>query len=252
MNAHHQLQSRIFQVKEIDAALREPMFRLFASYYDGADRHDFDRDLNEKNEVVTVWCDAELCGFTTLQWSLFLHDDREIAVLYSGDTIMDRQYWGHQTLATAWLRRVGYWSLRRPACPLFYWLLIVKGHRTFRYMSAFGIDFVPTWVAGPNSQSLLRLRNTLARHRFGAAFNERDGVVRYAGTKCRLRPEIARPTERERQRPDVAFFLESNPGYIDGDELVCLCPLSPSNMKSFGRRLLEQGEGSSALRLASS
>jgi hypothetical protein len=240
MSSDHHLEPRVFPVAQIDAALRETMYRLFATYYDGADRSLFDCDLNKKHEVVTVWHAGELRGFTTLHWSLFSNDGRDIAVLYSGDTIMDRRHWGHHTLASAWLRRVGHWSRQRPDCPL-YWLLIVKGHRTYRYMPAFGIEFVPNWRNGPNTEALLTLRNALARHRFGGSFNEHDGVVRFRETRNRLKPDVARPTERERSKPDVAFFLERNPGYAKGDELVCLCPLVPSNMRPFGRRIYEQG-----------
>jgi hypothetical protein len=215
------------------------MYRLFETYYDGADRDCFEKDLGEKNEVVTIWHDGVLCGFTTSQWYLFAHEGREVAVLYSGDTIIDQRYWGHQELASAWLRQVGHWARQCPDCPL-YWLLIVKGHRTYRYMPAFGLEFVPNWRETSNTAGLLSLRNALARHRFGDEFDERTGVVRFRDGN-RLRSSLAHPTERERNKPDVAFFLESNPGYINGDELVCLCPLTAENMRPFGRRIYEQG-----------
>ena len=49
--------------------------------------------------------------------------------------------------------------------------------------------------------------------------------------------------ERERKRPDVAYFLQCNPGYASGDELVCLCELSTDNMRPLTRRLFVQGMG---------
>jgi hypothetical protein len=45
----------------------------------------------------------------------------------------------------------------------------------------------------------------------------------------------------ETSRPDVAFFLRSNPGYTQGDELVCLTELSCSNLRPLARRVFEQG-----------
>jgi len=233
-------ESRVLPVPQLDPVLRDAMRGLFATCYDGTDRDIFNEDLNEKDEVVTIWQSGVLCGFTTLKWYLFPHEGRQVAILFSGDTIMDRRHWGHLELASAWLTRVGQWSRRRPECPL-YWLLTVKGHRTYRYMPTFGIEFVPNWRDDANTAHLLSLRNALARHRFGDAFDERGGVVRFSGTGNRLRPEIALPTERERGRPDVAFFLERNPGFANGDELVCLCPLKAENMRPFGRRIYEQG-----------
>jgi hypothetical protein len=242
MPSHHRLHSRVLSVIRLDLGVRDAMYRLFVTYYDRADRICFDKQLSEKDEVITIWHDGVLCGFTTLQWFLFSHEGREVSVIFSGDTIIDRRYWGHQELAAAWLRQVGLWSQRCPDRPL-YWLLIVKGHRTYRYMPAFGIEFVPNWREGAGTQELLSLRDGLARHRFGGEFDAGTGVARFRNGN-RLRPEIAQPTERERCRPDVAFFLESNPGYAEGDELVCLCPLTPENMRPFGRRIYEQGRRS--------
>jgi hypothetical protein len=56
-----------------------------------------------------------------------------------------------------------------------------------------------------------------------------------------LRPKWAAPSERERRREDVDFFLRRNPNYVDGDELVCLCHLSLSNMRPYARRLFSDG-----------
>jgi hypothetical protein len=35
----------------------------------------------------------------------------------------------------------------------------------------------------------------------------------------------------------VAFFLEKNPGHGQGDELVCLAEVSPTNLTRAGLRL---------------
>ena len=40
--------------------------------------------------------------------------------------------------------------------------------------------------------------------------------------------------------PHVRFFLEHNPTYLQGTELVCLAPISLENTKSIGRRLIQQ------------
>src|SRR5262249_19521110 len=139
--------------------------------------------------------------------------------LFSGDTITDRRHWGRHELASAWLREIGRITHRRNKRPL-YWLLIVKGHRTYRYMPTFSIAFVPDWRHVAVDDNLVSLRNDLACQRFGEEFDARTGVVRFREPKSRLKPEFAQPTERERSRPDVAFFLDRNPGFVDGHELV--------------------------------
>ena len=113
---------------------------------------------------------------------------------------------------------------RSRTCPL-YWFLIVKGHRTYRYLSAFSIDFYPHWQTPtpPWAQSIM---TGFARRRFGDAYDAERGVVSFPQSRGHLKPMWAAVEPDEAARADVAFFLRSNPGYVRGDELVCLTELS--------------------------
>lgn len=235
------LASAVIPSADVGVELRSRMYALLAAHYDGVDGRTFDKELGEKDSVVTLWDDDLLCGFSTLCSFLFRHQGRDVAVLFSGDTIVNREHWGQQELASAWLREVGRLS-REYAGLEFYWLLIVKGHRTYRYMPAFGYEYVPDWRRPDGGDDGLRkLRDALARHRYGDQFDASTGVIRFRRPTSRLKAEIAMPSEREAKRPDVAYFIRRNPGYLRGDELVCLCSLAPENIRPFGRRLYEQG-----------
>ena len=37
--------------------------------------------------------------------------------------------------------------------------------------------------------------------------------------------------------PHIAFFLERNPGFVRGDELVCLTRIDEQNLTPAGRRM---------------
>ena len=41
--------------------------------------------------------------------------------------------------------------------------------------------------------------------------------------------------------PHIAFFLEKNPGWIRGDELVCLTEPIEENLTPAGRRMWREG-----------
>src|SRR3546814_17883638 len=47
--------------------------------------------------------------------------------------------------------------------------------------------------------------------------------------------------EKDRRRPDVLFFLQRNPGYDQGDELVCLTELSLENQNPLAARIFAAG-----------
>jgi hypothetical protein len=216
------------------------MHALYSTYYMQSNLTRFESDLDEKDQVLLIWNDGVLAGFTTLCQYQFHFEGRDLEIIFSGDTIMDRQFWGSQELAFAWLREIG--RAARASCgrPL-YWFLIVKGHRTYRYMPAFGINFVPRWTKDAQDVDLLRLRDALAQDRFGSWYQPATGIVRFPDQRDRLAWPWAAPTEREKNRADVSFFLNTNPGYVDGDELVCLCPLTPDNMRPLTRRVFDQG-----------
>jgi hypothetical protein len=216
------------------------MYALFERYYLATSPDLFQSDLADKDTVFLLH-DAcgRLCGFSTLSTSRTQVGVKPIRIIFSGDTIIDRAHWGSQAFAFAWLRHIGRISLEAPDEPL-YWLLIVKGHRTYRYLPAFGLAFTPDWRR-PEDQRLEALKHTVAIARFGDAYDPASGLVRYAKSRGHLAAEWATVSEREASRPDVRFFLERNPGYGRGDELVCLCELQAHNMRPLTRRLFLQG-----------
>ncbi len=234
------LVAAVLDVRTLDQPVRDGMFALFSRYYSATSKERFEKDLEEKDSVILLRDPhGAICGFSTLVSFPFTHEGRHLRIVFSGDTIIERSHWGSQTFAYAWIRHVG--KLARQARPLpLYWLLIVKGHRTYRYLPAFGLRFVPDW-RGEQDVRLMNLRKAVATARFGDAFDPCTGLVRHALSQGHLSPEYAQIPERERKRPDVRYFLEQNPGYADGDELVCLCELGVDNMRPLTRRLFEQG-----------
>jgi hypothetical protein len=216
------------------------MFALYASYYDGTTRALFERDLHEKHWIVTLRTGSgALAGFSTLAVSDAALAGGAAQIIYSGDTIIDRPYWGTQALAFTWIRFAGTIKARAPARPL-YWFLIVKGHRTYRYMSTFAIDFFPHWRA-PTPAWARDVIDDLARRSFGDAYRPDRGVVSFPQSHGHLKAQWAEIETDEAARPDVAFFLRRNPGYVRGDELACLTELAPANLRPLARRVFEQG-----------
>ncbi len=221
--------------RDIDA-----MFDLYQRYYDATSRRLFETDLGSKHHVIMLReaC-GTLAGFSTLAIVTAEIDGKPLRAIYSGDTIIDHAHWGTQALAFTWIRFAGTIKAQAPHEPL-YWFLIVKGHRTYRYLSAFSVDFHPHW-ARPTPPATRRVMDALAHGRFASAYDAARGVVSFPRSLGHLKPEWAVVEETEASRPDVAFFLRSNPGYARGDELVCLTELASRNLRPLARRVFEQG-----------
>src|SRR5687768_16016157 len=91
-----------------------------------------------------------------------------------------------------------------------FWFLIAKGHRTYRYLPAFALRYFPR-RSGPSAQELQPIRDALASHMFGSAFDPVSGIIHFTEPRGNLLPDWAAPTERERRLPEVAYFLRANP-----------------------------------------
>jgi hypothetical protein len=236
MTAARQLSATIDRVAVLDERAVGAMYELYDQYYDATSRPLFEADLRNKDYVVTLReSSGALAGFSTLAVLEAEVGGRRLRAIYSGDTIIDHAHWGTQALAFTWIRFAGSIKAMEPDLPL-YWFLIVKGHRTYRYLSA----FYPHWQS-PTPDAARGIMDTLARQRFASAYDARRGVVSFPRSRGHLKPEWAVIEETEASRRDVAFFLRSNPGYAGGDELVCLTELASDNLRPLARRVFEQG-----------
>lgn len=206
---------------------RDAMHALMTEHYEAVPRERFDADLAGKDEVLLLHDEAGgLRGFTTLAWNpagVLPAGD----ILFSGDTIIDRSCWGTQELVRAFCRRAGEWRATSGR-PLF-WFLLSKGHRTYLYLPVFARRFHPhPERAEPDWE---KLASRVGAGMFGDAWKPDEGVIRFPASHGHLRGDLAATSRERRQNPWVRFFLERNPGYAQGEELVCLTEMSEDNLR---------------------
>lgn len=223
---------------QLGAEARAEMFSLYRQCYEGISARSFENDLAKKNEVLLLTQSGKLIGFTTLMWYDVDWKDAVHRVIFSGDTVVDPAHWGQQALAFRWLTRIGQLKRLDPARRIF-WFLIVKGHRTYRYLPVFARTFIPHWKEShvPHRDFLRHV----AQRQFGEFYNEETGLIEFPESRGHLRKELAHPSSRELQIPAVRFFLKRNPKYLNGHELACFCELSRENLKPMARRLFDKG-----------
>jgi hypothetical protein len=229
--------TRFIAVEAIDDSLCRRMAALYLASYDGSSSTRFVQDLSHKNEVLLLESGEELIGFTTLRFFAREWQGQPIRIVYSGDTVVRRDHWGQQALSFAWIARMGDLKRVDQDRPL-YWFLLVKGHRTFRYLPVFGRSFHPHWAI--DRPDLKELADAIAIELFPDFYNPVTGVVEFEHSHGHLKPELAWPTPEELQRDGVQFFLDRNPGFVRGHELVCLCEIEEHNMKPLTLRLFRK------------
>ncbi len=217
------------------------MYALFARAYEATDRQRFLTDLAAKRDVLLLRDGGgRIAGFTTLavfEDRLGAGEDRgrPIRVVFSGDTLVDPACWGSNALNFAWIRHIASIRSEAPETPL-YWLLLSKGFRTYRYLSTFAHQYVPR-RDGPDDPALAAMRDRLAERLFGPAFDSSRGIVAHDPPRDRLAAPLAALPQTGRAAREARFFAQRNPGYVRGEELVCLCALDVANMRPFAQRL---------------
>ena len=235
-----QLYSKIIPIDDLQPHSIHAMYGLYANYYANTNLAAFQKDLFQKNTVLQIYNEqSTLIGFTTILHYQIHYLGQPIQIMYSGDTIMADYYWGRPILAFSWLKFAGQVKAKHPTHPL-YWFIIVKGHRTYRYLPVFSKLFYPNhqYETPIFEQSLI---DHLATTTFGEHYKPELGIVHFPESKGHLKQCWADIPAKLLNRKDIQFFKNKNPQYHQGDELVCLCQLDEANLKPLARRLFNQG-----------
>lgn len=233
------LYESVVRVVDLDAPLRRCMYALYATHYEASEPVRFDADLAAKQWVILLRREnGALAGFSTVAYARYATPFGTVRAVFSGDTVIERNAWGDQALSRAFATLCGALWVQDAATPL-YWLLISKGHRTYRYLGLFAHRYVPH-PKGDEAE-LRALADHLAAARFGSHYVAARGVVSFPQSLGHLRETVADVAPHLAQRPDVTLFLERNPGWSRGEELVCLAPLYPDNLRSLVRSAFVQG-----------
>jgi hypothetical protein len=217
------------------------MYELLESYFAGTDRARFDADLQEKDLVILLRDAAtgRVQGFSTLMRMCDRVDGRDVIAFFSGDTIVDRDYWGETELSRAWgqtvYAEVDRIRADRPDASI-YWFLICSGYKTWRFLPVFFRRFYPN-PSEATPDRMRRIADALAAKKFGDEYRPDAGVVRFRRAMP-LRHGVASVTPERLRDARVAFFVEKNPGHACGDELVCLAELTRENLTRAGERMV--------------
>jgi hypothetical protein len=229
------MKARLIATQDLRSQEQDLMYFLLRHYFEGTEPEVFAADLQQKNWVILIEDDqGVLKGFSTLLLYETQFAGEPITVLYSGDTIVDPSAWSSSVLPRAWITAVKH--LRQQHCRgRFYWLLISSGFRTYRFLPTFWQEFYPRYDA-VTPDHLTALIDFLCWNQFQHHYDQDAGIVRLPQPQSLCEQLRQIPSERLRD-PHIAFFLQRNPSYGQGDELVCLTEITETNLTAAGRRM---------------
>jgi hypothetical protein len=212
---------------ELDEPTRRGMFDVMCRNYGGVAFEQFGHDLDAKQFVMIGYYRDQPGGFTTgrcfeHQWGEF-----SATILFSGDTIIDEPYRGNPVWAMMWLRHA--MEIADACDGPCWWMLTTKGQLTYRFLPVWFKEFYPRCDEATPSD-VVALLDSLGQAYGGARYGAERNVVRHPDGQ-HLRDGVGAPSDRSERNAHVVFFLERNPGWQRGDELVCLAPLAWDNLR---------------------
>jgi len=221
------LKSRVVPVTHLDQKICTEMFGIMQNYYDGITLENFSADLAKKSDVILLidFDNGRLCGFSTLVWKKMVVDKTEVIGVFSGDTVLERKYWGNPSLGISFLTYLFFLKLRNFRMPV-YWFLISKGYRTYLLMAKNFPECYPV-----ENKATPKFEKSLMDAFYGShwkeAYQPERGVISFVGDTCRLKEDVAPITRQMREKmPAIQFFERANPEWAKGEELACIAKMS--------------------------
>ena len=236
----NRLVGAVVRTDDVTLSERHEMYALLRRYFERTTRARFESDLREKDAVILLRDEAagRIQGFSTFAR---MTAGEGVVAFFSGDTIIDREFWGDTVLSRTWGATVFAEAERiaaERAAKAVYWFLISSGYKTWRFLPLFFRRFYPSMDAAtpPEVRGVL---DTLGTQRFGAQYLPERGIVRF-NEPTPLRRGVADVTPERLRDPRVAFFARMNPGHAEGDELACIAELSRANLTRAGLRMISR------------
>ncbi len=216
------------------------MYSIYKEYYQNTQFSIFEHDFAKKHGAIVIFHPEthEIIGFSTVDIQHFEYQHKKYTVLFSGDTVIQKEFWGAKVLHRTMLKLVIKLRIRY-MCDEFYWLLISKGYKTYLLLANNYYVYYPH-VDG-KYQELVPIVEKYCKEFFTEYFDEQTGLLNFGTDYQPLKTDVAPITEEMRLiNPNIAFFEEKNPTWQLGTELPCIGRIAWSDLIRYPFRFINK------------
>lgn len=217
------LEARTIPLEMLSEKQINEMFNVYHKYYASVTKEVFVSDLSNKNHVIVLTdkIDGEIKGFSTILDYHFNLEGKRVKGVFSGDTIIEKEYWGGSALQMAFIMYMFKEKLKRPFSPL-YWFLISKGYKTYLLMANNFVEHYPRFEEQTPTEKK-SIMDKFASELYPENYDPTSGLIRFEGIHDHLKDDVAPITDEMKiQNERIKFFSETNNSWEVGTELVCL------------------------------
>lgn len=206
---------------ELNTKQINEMYQLFCLYYENVNELKFKSDLKEKDKIIILKNQkGKIKGFSTLKFFKLHINHKEIIGIFSGDTIIDKNYWGSSALTMEFFKNVMKTKLHYPFKDV-YWFLISKGYKTYLLLANNFSCYFPRYDKDITEESK-EIINGFGQKLFKELYLRDQFIIKAAHIFDHIKEDIAPITDNERVNPKIEFFEKMNPHWQKGDELCCI------------------------------
>lgn len=215
------LKAAYARIGDIDVHAIRQMYAVYSQYYENTTWDIFLHDLSKKTGAFILRNPAgKVVGFSTIMTTDLPVNGRTVRGLFSGDTIIERAYWGARALPFAFFRFLIAEKFRYPFQPI-YWFLISKGFKTYLLLANNFFNFYPRHDGG--DEHLGDIVDAYCEQLFPAYYDRDKRILDFGDNYQPLKSDVAEITEQMREaNPAIRFFEDSNPEWRRGTELPCV------------------------------
>lgn len=218
--------AQIKTISDVTSLEIDRMYSIFAKYYVNHNRDQFEIDLNEKNHVILLRDSRSktIQGFSTLLQVDMTSLGFNALGVYSGDTVLEKDYWGNKALGIAFLKYLWLEKVKHPFRPV-YWFLISKGYKTYLLMANnFATHFPRVEMQTPSLYK--NLMDRFYGQRFHGFYKPDLGVIEFDSTSCCLKENVAEISADLFKNRKIEYFVQMNPNWDQGHELACIAEMT--------------------------
>ncbi|RZU35397.1 hypothetical protein EV700_3350 [Fluviicoccus keumensis] len=217
------LKASYYPLSRISVIDIRQMYAVYSRYYERTDWDLFLRDLSKKTGAFLIRrkSDNLIVGFSTIVSSDMVIRGKKSRGVFSGDTIIERAYWGSRVLQIAFTKFMLAEKIRYPRQPI-YWLLISKGFKTYLLLANNFLEFYPN-PRGNHGDDLSDVVDTYCNEMFPEFYDREKRILDFGQDYQCLKGDVAEITDEMRlSTPAIRFFEERNPEWRRGTELPCV------------------------------
>lgn len=227
-------------INKIDVHDIRQMYGIYCQYYENTAWDIFLRDLSNKTGAMILICPKEqrIVGFSTVMTRDMTVQGKVSRGVFSGDTIIEKAYWGSRALQLAFYKFLLTEKARHPRKTI-YWLLISKGFKTYLLLAN---NFVTYYPHPENKHSYLAdVVDDYCQQMFADYYDAQNGILDFGQDYQCLKGDVANITESMRRtNTKIAYFEQCNPEWRRGTELPCVGVFDFKNLSQYVLRYLSK------------